>query len=209
MSDSLKEQLLKLGFKPPPKPDRSGPRPQRPSGSKGNNPPGRHREPQSPLRPAPGAAPSRPHPPRPTSPALHGSGKSDQEIDLAKAYALRARDEARERERLAREAAEKAREKAERKAKVAALIDGKGMNLAEADEVRHFEYAGKIRRVYVDPSQLAALNIGALAIVQHKGRFLIVERALAESVAAIEPVLIALLVDPDATLDDEALTAVD
>lgn len=207
MSDSLKNQLLALGFKAPAKPaaaPESKPRPaSRPgSGVKGSQSPARPSESRAgPKAPFHGRGEQ-----RPTRPAKPGPGPravNAEEMDLARAYALRARVEREEQQRLQREAAEKARLKAERKAEVAKLLDGASLNLTEAEHPRNFEYGGKIRRVYVDAAQLAAINRGELGVVQHKGRFLIVRRDLAVQVQAIEPALLAVLVDPDSPPGDD------
>ena len=123
-------------------------------------------------------------------------GVANDEVDLAKAYAIRARAEANERKQAEREAAEQARLKRERKQKIQQLLQGKALNKPDADQVRHFEYSGKIRRVYVDAAQLAALNGGELGIVQQAGRYLLVERAIAEQVRGIDEHLLALLLEP-------------
>ena len=141
-----------------------------------------------------------------SKPAHRGHGKpqqqnaprKDSEIDLAKAYAVRAQTEAAERRRAEQEAAELARLKRERKQKVEKLLQGQSLNKADADQARHFEYGGKIRRVYVDAAQLAAINTGELAVVQQNGRYFLVTRALAEQVREIDAHLVALLVDPSA-----------
>jgi uncharacterized protein YaiL (DUF2058 family) len=121
------------------------------------------------------------------------------EMDLAKAYAIRAQTEASERKRLEQEAAEQARLRRERKLKIQQLLDGKALNKAEADQPRNFEYGGKIRRVHVDAEQLAALNAGELGVVQQGGRYLLVSREIAEQVREIDSHQLALLVDPNAT----------
>ncbi|MEO7073670.1 MAG: DUF2058 family protein [Rhodanobacter sp.] len=120
------------------------------------------------------------------------------EIDLAKAYALRAQTQARERRQLERAAAEAARDRRERKAKLQQLLDGNVLNKADADQPRNFEYAGKIRRMYVDAQQLVALNRGELGVVQQGGRYLLVTREVAEQVRAIDAHHLALLPDPGA-----------
>ncbi|RUL79686.1 DUF2058 domain-containing protein [Dyella choica] len=148
--------------------------------------------------------------PKPKAPFAKGKpthkskpARSDSEMDLAKAYAIRAQTEAQERKRIEQEAAEQARLKRERKAKVQQLLEGQVLNKADADQVRHFEYGGKIRRVYVDANQLADLNAGKLGIVQNAGRYLLVTQALAEQVREIDPHLLALLVSPAAAGVDE------
>ncbi|HEV2607186.1 MAG TPA: DUF2058 family protein [Xanthomonadaceae bacterium] len=129
--------------------------------------------------------------------------RTREEIDLAKAYAIRAqkeKDERIEAERLKQEAA---RIKREAKAKVAELLKDKSLNAVDAELTRHFEYNGKIRRVHVTEVQLKSLNAGEFGVVQLDGRYLLVDAALAREVATLLPSLIALLVDPDApTMDD-------
>jgi len=139
--------------------------------------------------------PARGQPAR-SQPARSQPARSQQEIDLAKAYALRAQTEASERKRAEQAAAEEARLKRERKAKVQQLLTGQALNLAEVDLVRHFEYAGKIRRIHVDAAQLKALNAGELGVVQQAGRYLLVPRAIAEQVRDIDERQLALLVEP-------------
>jgi uncharacterized protein YaiL (DUF2058 family) len=133
----------------------------------------------------------------------HKPPAKEGEIDLARAYGLRAQEEARERQRAQREAEQKARAKKEARRKLQALLDGKAQNRDDADELRHFEYHGKIRRVHVDAEQLRALNAGELGVVQFAGRYLIVPAEIARQTGAIEPAALALLVDPAAAGDDD------
>lgn len=175
MADSLRDQLLKSGIVKQLKQDK-------------------------PMRPAV----------RPSTPGIKGkpqqrthSARQGEEMDLAKAYALRAQTEAAERKRAEQEAAERARLKRERKEKVQKVLQGNVLNKADADQVRHFEYGGKIRRIYVDSVQLADLNTGKLGIVQNEGRYLLVSQSVAEQVRELEPRLVALLADPSNPLVDE------
>ena len=135
----------------------------------------------------------------------HAAAKqqSQQDIDLARAYALRTRAEANERKQAEREAAEQARLRRERKARIQQLLDGNDLNKPDADQARNFEYAGKIRRIHVDAAQLAALNAGELGVVQHAGRYLLVSREVAVQVGEIEPRQIALLVESGTTGADD------
>lgn len=175
MADSLRDQLLKSGIVKQLKDDK---RPQQPAA-----------KPHTSF--AKGKPPHKPRPPR------------SDEIDLGKAYAMRAQTEAQERKRAEQEAAEQARIKRERKAKVQKLLEGQALNKNDVDQVRHFEYGGKIRRIYVDAGQLADLNAGKLGIVQNAGRYLLVTLAVAEQVREVDPHLVALLVDPAAAGVDE------
>ncbi len=180
MADSLRDLLLKSGIvkqvhdnkpKPPPtsgKPVHKGAKPTHSAG----NP---HAKQNNAARP-----------PR----------KDQSEIDLAKAYAIRAQTEASERRRVEQEAAEQARLRRERKLKIQQLLEGKTLNKPEADQPRNFEYGGKIRRVHVDEAQLVALNSGELGVVQQAGRYFLVSREIAEQVRAIDAHQLALLVEP-------------
>ncbi|MBQ4853855.1 DUF2058 family protein [Rhodanobacter sp. B2A1Ga4] len=175
MADSLRDQLLKSGIVKQVQQDRA-------------------REPKRPPPPSSGKPARKGGKP----PAARPAGQSQQDIDLAKAYALRAQTEALERQRIEREAAELARLRRERKQKIQQLLEGKALNKADADQPRNFEYGGKIRRVHVDAAQLAALNAGELGVVQQGGRYLLVSRDIAVQVRDIDPHQLALLVDPNA-----------
>lgn len=133
------------------------------------------------------------------SPRRSPEQREVDEIGLAKAYALRSQTQIRERQQLERAAAEQARLRRERKERMQELLMGKVLNLTSADHARHFEYAGKIRRVYVDAEQLRALNLGELGIVQQGGRYLVVTSDVAKRVQAIDSHHLVLLVEPDAT----------
>lgn len=178
MVDSLRDQLLKAGIAAPAAPARAHAAPRKTA-----------------------ANPPRPASYRPTKKAdaaKAGKHAGGSEIDLAKAYALRAQTLARERQQQAQAGAEEARQRRERKQAVQQALEGKLLNKADADLPRSFEYAGKIRRIYVDAAQLAALNRGELGVVQQGGRYLLVERAVAERVRSIDPHHVALLLEAGA-----------
>lgn len=175
MSESLRDQLLKAGF--------AAPKPQ-------NKPQPQGRKPQQAQRPQ--QRPQQQRPPR----------REGGEIDLAKAYALRDRNEREERLRAQREAEQRAKEKKERKQKLAALFGGKALNEAAAEIPRHFPHANKIRRIYVTAEQLPRLNGGELAVAQFAGRYLLVVREVGLAAQAIDPEALVLLCDPQAVDDD-------
>ncbi len=196
MSDSLKDQLLGLGFKPAPKPERTErkPEPKREHRPAGGRPPGAEPRGGKPNAARDGRGPRGPRPEH------RGGGKprTQEEIDLAKAYALRAETE--KRERIAAEQAkqEAARVRREAKAKLDAFLVGKALNDAAAEHARHFPYGGKIKRIHVTPDQLKALNAGELGVVQSNGRYLLVTAAVLAEAKAIFADAIALEVDPNA-----------
>ena len=194
MSDSLRDQLLGLGFKPAPKPERK-PEARKPDARRpGPRPPGKG------AAPAPRTGPG--GKPRPSQ-GQSRKPRSQEEIDLAKAYAIRAQREKDERIEAERVKQEEARLRREAKAKLEAFLKDKALNDAEADIARHFPYGGKIKRIYVNAEQLKRLNAGELGVVQLNGRYLLVDAAtLAEAEAAFAPA-VALKVDPDAPAEDD------
>ncbi len=181
MTGSLKEQLLGLGFKAPAKPER--PAPKRPE-ALAAKPPAKSGPTRGPVRPA-------------------SKARSAEEMDLAKAYAIRAQKEKQERIDAEQRKQDEARRKREAKAQVSALLKERALNDAAAEIARHFEYGGKIRRLYVTAEQLKALNAGALAVVQLDGRYLLVPLDIASAVEALLPSLLALRVDPNAPVADD------
>lgn len=191
MSDSLRDQLLGLGFKPAPTP-KPEKRDQRP-GSKPGAPPRRDER-----RPAGKGGPRE-------GGRGRGGGRprTQDEIDLAKAYAIRAQRE--KEERIAAEAArqEEARQRREARAKLGEFLKDKALNDKDADIARHFPYGGKIKRIYVNPEQLRALNAGELGVVQLDGRYVLVTAQVLAEAAAIFAPCVALRVDPDAPAGDD------
>ena len=189
MSDSLRDQLLKAGFREKPKAE-AKPAPQQ-------------KKPQQPQRQQQHAA----RPQKSPSHQRHGTTQAPKpassEPNLAHAYAMRAQQEKTEREQALRETERIAREKRERKQKLATLLNGKSLNAADADTPRHFPHGNKIRRIYVTAAQLQQLNQGELAVVQQAGRYLLVSREIAQQAQAIDEHALVLLCDPNAPPDDD------
>lgn len=176
MADSLRDQLLALGFaksKPPERPQKQ-------------HKPHQHHEQR-----------------KPAPPPQQQQQRAPREPDLAQAYAIRDRTEREERARVQREAEAAARAKKERKAKLSALLAGKSLNAADAEHARHFPHGEKIRRVYVTAEQLPRLNRGELGVVQLAGRYMIVEREVALAAQAIAAEALVLLPDPNAPVEDD------
>ncbi|TKS54079.1 DUF2058 family protein [Luteimonas yindakuii] len=200
MSDTLRDQLLGLGFKAP-TPER---KPARKPGA-GGNPAGAKADASRPGQRRPDGKPSPGKPPTRGDARTRGRGKptSREDIDLAKAYAIRAQKEKDERIAAEKQKQEEARLRREARARLATLLEGKALNHADADIARHFEYGGKIKRIYVTAEQLRALNAGELGVAQLNGRYLLVTAAvLAEAEAVFAP-SVALRVDPDAPAGDD------
>lgn len=134
------------------------------------------------------------------------SESSDRgEMNLAHAWALRGKAENEERRQAQARAEAEARERKERKRKLRQALAGKALNQPEAERARHFEYSGKIRRVYVDDAQWKALNAGQLGVVQSSGSYVLVTREVAEQVQAFAPGHVALLLDPGTDTADDGI----
>jgi uncharacterized protein len=208
MSNSLRDQLLELGFKSAPKPEpKPTTRPPRHGGKPGAG--GRSDRPSAKHSATHSAKPSA----QPASPPAgkrrgQGSGaakprRSQEEIELGRAYALRAQKEKQERIDAERAKQEAARLRREARARLAALVRDKTLNDPEAEIARHFEYGGKIKRIYVTEAQLKALNAGELGVLQQEGRYLLVTAALLAEAEAIFAQAVALKVDPNAPAGDD------
>ena len=191
MSNSLRDQLLGLGFKDAPKP---APRPKHdtPKAGQGGKPAHAGR----PTHAGKPAHAGKPQQRRHASPQQKKHTRED--IDLAKAYAIRAQREKDERIEAERLKQEEARLRREAKARLEAFLKDKALNAAEAEHVRHFEYGGKIKRIHVTAEQLKALNAGELGVVQMNGRYLLVDAATLAEAEAIFAQAVALKVDPNA-----------
>lgn len=174
MTDSLRDQLLGLGFKPSAKSSRKPPAGKRPPAPRGQ-PPAKGR----------------------------GKPRPQGDIDLAKAYAIRAQKEKDERIEAERVKQEAARQRREARARLAAFLTGKALNDPGAEIARHFEYGGKIKRIHVTEAQLKALNAGELGVVQLDGRYLLVDADTLLQAEAIFAPCVALRVDPDAPAEDD------
>lgn len=213
MSDTLRDQLMGLGFKPAPKPERKNDGPRRdgrPQGKGGNG----NAKPQGAGKGEhkPGERRGHGHggAGKPGGQARGGQGqqgprkpRSAEEMDLAKAYAIRAQREKEERIEAERLKQEEARVRREAKTKLEALLQGKSLNAEEADIARHFPYGGKIKRIYVTVEQLTALNAGELGVVQLNGRYLLVTAEVLAQCEAVFAPSVALKVDPNAPAEED------
>lgn len=232
MSDSLRDQLLGLGFKPAPKPERperkgEDRRGGKPGGRSDGKPEGRpHARADGPVRgdarpgagkpvagAKPGAPGARPGQGRPGGgkpgergrgrPGAGGRAPTREDIDLAKAYAIRAQREKDERIAAEKAKQEEARLRREARAKLAELLKDQALNVADADIARHFPYGGKIKRVYVTAEQLKQLNAGELGVLQQEGRYLLVSAAMLAQAEEIFAPAVALKVDPNTPAQDD------
>lgn len=180
MTDSLRDQLMGLGFK---------------QSSPEKKPASKHVQGK---RPAPHKRGPKKPSGKPAAEAANSGG-----FDLARAYAARNAQEQRERAEAERLAQEQARLKREARAKLTEYLAGKVLNDEKADIARHFEYGGKIKRIYVTEAQLKALNAGELGVVQQSGRYLLVTADTLLEAERIFAQAVALKVDPNAPAQDD------
>jgi len=227
MTHNLRDQLLGLGFKSAPKPERKPDFPpapvhgnprrsesgrpgaqvaDRPNPGKTNSHSNRGARPDAAGKPGPPGAPKRAGADQSAQPRRTGGGgqtRAREDIDLAKAYAIRAQREKDERLKAEQARQEEARVRREARATLTELVKDNGLNAADAEIARHFPYGGKIKRIYVTPAQLKQLNAGELGVLQMDGRYLLVTAALLAQAEAIFPPAVALKVDPDAPTEDD------
>ena len=198
MSDTLRDQLLGLGFKPAPKPERkpdAARRDERAPPRHGGKPVESKTARDAPAQGKPASGKPRQQDKRPA--------RSQQDIDLARAYAIRAQKDKDERIQAERQKQEEARQRRQAREALDELLKGKGLNDPNADIARHFPYGGKIKRIYVTAEQFKALNAGQLGVVQQNGRYLLVSaELLAEAEKTFAPA-VALKVDPNAPAADD------
>lgn len=229
MGNSLRDQLMGLGYKPAPKAEapverKPGPRERpgqgRPAGASERTGqgkptgarPGQGKQAGANERPGQDKSGARERPGqrkpglRPASPGSQDGRKparTREEMDLGKAYALRAQKEKDDRIEAERIKQEEAKLRREAKARLAELLKDRSLNDPAAEIARHFPYGGKIKRIHVTPDQLKALNAGELGVAQMDGRYLLLPIALLLEAEAIFPPAVALKVDPDASPGDD------
>jgi uncharacterized protein YaiL (DUF2058 family) len=205
MSNSLREKLLGLGFKAPEperKPERRPERPERPAkaGARPERPAKAGARPERQGRPERSGKP----PGKAQRPETRASRpRTQSEIDLGKAYAIRAQKEKEERIEAERLKQEEARLRREAKAKLAELVKGQGLNDKDAEIARHFPYGGKIKRIHVTAAQLKQLNAGELGVLQLDGRYVLVTAAMLDEAEKVFAPAVALRVDPNAPAGED------
>ena len=220
MSDSLRDQLLGLGFSPIKKPVPNKPSTQsrtkaktslRTHAASGAQATSTHSSKAISTTDKRGASdiPS-PHPSSAAKQKIHHQptkAKNTEHaagMNLAKAYALRAEKEKQERIAEEQRKQDVARAKRQRKAQFAQVMRNQALNHPEASVARHFLYENKIKRVYVTEEQLTALNAGQLGVVFFQGRHILVGAETLSEVEALMPTAIALKVDPNNCSSTEA-----
>ena len=192
MSNSLRDQLLNLGFKAQEKKSVTSGSKNKPGGKKSA---AKHTSPTKTFNPASNPAARNQSVAKKTG---HGA-----EMDLARAYSMRAQQEKDERIEAERIKQEEARKRREARQALETFLQGKSLNAEHADVARHFEYGGKIKRIYVTEAQLKALNAGELGVAQLRGRYMLVTATDLCEVERIFAEAVALKVDPNQPAGDD------
>lgn len=111
--------------------------------------------------------------------------RSDDELSLDQAYALREQEE----QRQAQQARDRKRAEERRRREIndalRAIIDAHRLNRDDAEFARNFMFRGRIRKLYVTPEQQQALNEGRLGIVYLSGSYHILASEYLDAVRAI------------------------
>jgi uncharacterized protein YaiL (DUF2058 family) len=125
-------------------------------------------------------------------PAQQPAGRTDGEMSLDQAWALREQEEqrrGREEQRRAQEARSRRQEEERRRRaineQVRAIIDAHRLNRDDAEIARNFLFRGRIRRIYVTPEQQAALTAGELGIAYLAGAYHVLAPDHLEAVRAV------------------------
>lgn len=124
------------------------------------------------------------------------------EPSLAEAYAQKKNVERKERDKELNRRREEARRRKELKEKLRQLIVPAAKNDPKAEIPRFFEFASKIRKIYVTAQQQKALNSGELGIAYHAGRHYVVESAIITKVKALNKDAVSFFA-PDVSEDSD------
>lgn len=143
---------------------------------------------------------------RPPKSAGSGSGKAPNkpQSDLERAYAARQRAEKAEKEKKKHARVADQEERRKRNLALDKLVEGKALNVEDAELPRYFEHIGRIRRVLCTPEQREQINTGKLGVVSLRGRYLIVALDVLHAYRELAPDLTPDLTgsEPDAPDDD-------
>lgn len=107
---------------------------------------------------------------KPRSPVKKAT-RSDDEIALARAYALRRQEEKRQVEATKKARQEEDRRRRQLNTALKAIVKENRLNDANAEVARNFMYKGRIRKINLTPDQLKSLNQGELGVVYLLGGY--------------------------------------
>jgi uncharacterized protein YaiL (DUF2058 family) len=111
--------------------------------------------------------------------------RSDGELSLDQAYALREQEEQRQAQQTRDRKRAEERRRREINDSLRAIIEAHRLNRDDAEVARNFMYRGRIRKLYVTPEQQQALGEGRLGIVYLSGSYHILTPERLDAVRAI------------------------
>lgn len=126
----------------------------------------------------------RPHPKPRKKPVQHGSEPAG-ELSLEKAFALRKQEEKKQAEQARRKKIEEDRQRKLMNAAIREIVKAHRLNREDAEVARNFMFRGRIRKIYVTPDQLKALNSGELGIAYLSGGYHLLAREHTDAIAQI------------------------
>jgi len=123
-------------------------------------------------------------PKRRKKPIQQGS-KPAGELSLEKAFALRKQEEKKQAEQARRKKIEEDRQRKLMNAAIREIVKTHRLNREDAEVARNFMFRGRIRKIYVTPDQLKALNSGELGIAYLSGSYHLLAREHTDAIAKI------------------------
>ena len=133
-----------------------------------------------------------------------GPGKavssSDEEIALARAYALRQQEEKRQAETAKRKKQEEDRRRRQLNTALKAIVKEHRLNDPNAEVARNFMYKGRIRKINLTPEQLKSVNQGELGVIYLLGGYHLLP---AEQVEAVRQLSEEHVPDLSGSADDD------
>lgn len=133
-----------------------------------------------------------------------GKPSGKPQSDLERAYAARKRAEKAEKEREKQARVADQEERRKRNLQLDGIVEGKALNVEDAELPRYFEHIGRIRRVLCTPEQRDQINNGELGVVSLRGRYIIVAPEVLAAYRDLAPDLVPDLTgrEPEAPDDD-------
>ena len=108
--------------------------------------------------------------------------KGKQEFSLAKAFALKKRDEQNQADHARKKKMADDRQRRQLNNEIRILVKAHRLNRDDAEIGRNFMFRGRIRKIRVTPEQLKALNAGELGIAYLSGGYHLLANEHAEAV---------------------------
>jgi len=120
--------------------------------------------------------------PKPKPKPKPRGNKGKQEFSLAKAFALKKRDEQNQADHARKKKLAEDRQRRQLNNEIRIIVKAHRLNRDDAEIGRNFMFRGRIRKVRVTPEQLKALNAGELGIAYLSGGYHLLANEHAEAV---------------------------